>query len=112
MNLNSFTPANRPISRRNFLTRCGLLSAAALTAPAMFSGTSAKGAPSADAIPTALKKYPIGLELYSVRDELARDLPNTLTTVATMGYEVVEFYSPYYNWSLPYAKSVRSLMDD
>ena len=58
------------------------------------------------------KKYPIGLELYSVRNELARDLPNTLKTVSQMGYEVVEFYAPYFNWSLPHAKDVRALMDD
>ncbi|MBU6402747.1 MAG: sugar phosphate isomerase/epimerase, partial [Verrucomicrobia bacterium] len=34
----------------------------------------------------------MGLELYSVRDELARDLPGTLKAVASFGYEVVEFY--------------------
>ncbi len=58
------------------------------------------------------KKYPIGLELYSVRSELARDLPNTLRQVSQMGYEVVEFYAPYAHWSFPYAKEVRSRMDD
>ncbi len=58
------------------------------------------------------KKYPIGLELYSVRGELAKDLPGTLRAVAKIGYEAVEFYSPYYGWTIPYAKDVRSLMDD
>jgi sugar phosphate isomerase/epimerase len=58
------------------------------------------------------KKYPIGLELYSVRGELAKDLPGTLRAVAQMGYEVVEFYSPYFNWTLPYAKEVRTLLED
>ncbi len=58
------------------------------------------------------KRRPIGLELYSVRGELGRDLPNTLKAVAKMGYEVVEFYSPYFKWTLPYAKNVRSQMDD
>jgi len=57
-------------------------------------------------------KRPIGLELYSVRGELAKDLPNTLKTVAKMGYEVVEFYSPYSKWKPPYAKDVRTQMDD
>src|SRR5256885_5003589 len=60
----------------------------------------------------AIKKRPIGLELYSVRDELSRDLPNTLKTVAKFGYEVVEFYSPYFKWKLPYAKEVRTQLDD
>jgi len=55
---------------------------------------------------------PIGLELYSVRGELARDLPNTLKSVAKMGYEVVEFYAPYFKWTPPYAKEVRAQMDD
>ena len=47
-----------------------------------------------------------------MRSELARDLPNTLRTVSKIGYEVVEFYAPYYDWTMPYAKEVRSLMDD
>src|SRR5262249_35616006 len=50
--------------------------------------------------------------LYSVRGELARDLPNTLKTVAKTGYEVVEFYAPYFKWTAPYAKDVRTQMDD
>src|SRR5437588_7461751 len=58
------------------------------------------------------KHYPIGLELYSVRDELAKDLPGTVRAVAKMGYEVVEFFSPYYAWTPDYAKEVRKLMDD
>ena len=62
--------------------------------------------------PTGPKKYPIGLELYSVRGELAKDLPNTLKRVASIGYEVVEFYSPYFKWTPPYAKGVRAQMDD
>src|SRR6187397_2257874 len=58
------------------------------------------------------KKIPAGLELYSVRTELMRDLPGTVTAVAKMGYQVVEFYSPYFEWTPQYAKDVRKLMDD
>jgi sugar phosphate isomerase/epimerase len=29
-----------------------------------------------------------------------------------MGYEAVEFYSPYFNWTIPYCKEVRTMMDD
>lgn len=36
-------------------------------------------------------RIPIGLELYSVRDDLARDAYGTLKAVAKMGYEGVEF---------------------
>src|SRR5262249_48019563 len=91
--------------------------ASAVVPSVMAAGTMSLGAYAADAVaaapaPAATKKYPIGLELYSVRTELARDLPNTLNNVAKIGYEVVEFYAPYYDWSLPYAKTVRSQMDD
>ena len=58
------------------------------------------------------KRYPIGLELYSVRGELAKDLPGTLRTVAQAGYEAVEFYAPYMNWTVPYSKEVRMQLDD
>ena len=36
----------------------------------------------------------------------------TLKTVAKLGYEVVEFYSPYFKWTPAYAKDVRAQMDD
>ena len=58
------------------------------------------------------KKIPVGLELYSVRGELAKDLTGAVTAVAKMGYQVVEFFSPYYQWTEDYAKQVRKLMDD
>src|SRR6185369_8624059 len=60
----------------------------------------------------APKTYPIGLELYSVRRELARDLPATLRAVSQMGYQVVEFYAPYLGWTIPNAKDVRTQLDD
>ncbi len=73
----------------------------------------------AGALPFALKasaqgagKVPVGIELYTVRDQLARDLPGTVTAVAKMGYEVVEFYSPYFSWTPDKAKEVRKLLDD
>jgi len=58
------------------------------------------------------KHVPIGLELYSVRDELKADLMGTVRAVAQMGYECVEFYSPYYDWTPDYAKQVRKLLDE
>lgn len=99
------------ISRRNFLMLSGAVPAALIAGsiqPSAFAAEAAANEP-ASAIP---KKYPIGLELYSVRTELARDLSKTLQMVAKFGYEAVEFYAPYYDWSLPYAKTVRSQMDD
>jgi sugar phosphate isomerase/epimerase len=57
-------------------------------------------------------RVPVGIELYSVRGELMKDLPGTVTAVARMGYEVVEFYSPYSQWTVQQAKDVRTLLDD
>ena len=64
------------------------------------------------AIAGKAKRVPIGLELYSVRDELAKDLMGTVRAVAKQGYEVVEFYSPYAQWTPEYAHEVRKLLDD
>jgi sugar phosphate isomerase/epimerase len=79
------------LSRRSFLA----LSAAATIAPAL-----------------AAKNVPIGLELYSVRNELGKDLNGTVTAVAKMGYQVVEFYAPYFSWTSDQAKDIRKLMDN
>jgi sugar phosphate isomerase/epimerase len=57
-------------------------------------------------------KVPVGLELYSVRGELARDLLGTIATVGKMGYEVVEFYSPYMEWTVDRARDVRRALDE
>jgi sugar phosphate isomerase/epimerase len=71
----------------------------------------------AGAAPLALaaqtrKRIPVGIELFSVRDELAKDLTATVRAVAKIGYEAVEFFSPYYQWTPEYAKEVRKLLDD
>jgi sugar phosphate isomerase/epimerase len=58
------------------------------------------------------KSVPVGLELYSVRTELAKDLPGTVAAVGAMGYEIVEFYAPYLDWTVETAKSVRKVLDD
>jgi len=63
------------------------------------------------ALPVA-KHVPVGLELYSVRDELAKDPMGTVRAVAKMGYEVVEFYAPYYQWTTDQAKEMRKLLDE
>jgi len=38
---------------------------------------------------------PIGLELYTLRDQLVRDLPGTLKKVADIGYKEAEIYDLY-----------------
>ena len=42
-----------------------------------------------------MARIPIALQLYSVRDDCARDLPGVLKEVARMGYEGVEFAGYY-----------------
>jgi sugar phosphate isomerase/epimerase len=58
------------------------------------------------------KPIPLGLELYSVRDELDKDLMGTVRGVAKMGYQCVEFYGPYYEWTPDYARKVRAELDE
>jgi sugar phosphate isomerase/epimerase len=54
----------------------------------------------------------VGLELYSVRKELQRDPQATVRAVAKMGYQCVEFYAPYFQWSEDETKQMRKLLDD
>lgn len=60
----------------------------------------------------ASKSIPVGLELYSVRDALQKDPQGTVRAVAQMGYQAVEFYSPYFEWTDAQAKDMRKLLDD
>ncbi len=60
----------------------------------------------------ASKSIPVGLELYSVRDELKKDPEGTVRSVAQMGYQAVEFYAPYFQWSDEQARQMRKLMDE
>lgn len=55
-----------------------------------------------------MSDIPIGLQLYSVRDDCARDLPGVLAAVAGMGYVGVEF-AGYYGRT---AEELRHLLDD
>lgn len=98
-------------SRRGFLAASGL-AAAGFTTSMLAAGSRAIGAPSVSTKASAAKKIPIGLELYSVRGELGRNLEKTVRAVAKIGYEAVEFYAPYFQWSFPRAKEIRSLLDD
>jgi sugar phosphate isomerase/epimerase len=70
------------------------------------------GAASLTTFATAAKHFPVGLEMFSVRGELAKDPTATVRAVAKMGYEVVEFFAPYFDWTTDQAKDMRKLMDD
>ena len=60
----------------------------------------------------AAKSIPVGLELYSVREALKKDLEGTVRAVAQMGYQCVEFYGPYFDWTEAQTKQYRKLLDD
>ncbi len=53
-----------------------------------------------------MARIPIALQLYSVREDCAKDLPGTLEAVADMGYEGVEF-AGYYGRS---AKELKQML--
>lgn len=80
------------------ITRRGFLEASALSAAAVAFGQK--------------QPIPVGLEMYSVRKALGEDLMGTVRKVADLGYQDVEFYAPYYQWSSDQAKEVRKLLDD
>jgi len=61
---------------------------------------------------SASSSIPFGLELYSVREALKLDLEGTVRAVAQMGYQCVEFYAPYFEWTEGQAKQMRKLLDD
>jgi len=54
----------------------------------------------------------VGLELYSVREGLKTDVMGTVRGVGKLGYQCVEFYAPYYEWTVDYAKQVRKVLDE
>src|SRR6202051_50500 len=60
----------------------------------------------------AATSIPVGLELYSVRNALKDDLMGTVRTVAQMGYQCVEFYAPYFDWTEAQTKDMKKLLDD
>jgi sugar phosphate isomerase/epimerase len=91
------------LSRREFLAMAAGIPASAIVSAyaAGFSEMASGGA-----------KIPVGLELYSVREELKRDPESTIRAVAKMGYQCVEFYAPYFDWTEDQTKSMRRLLDD
>ncbi len=76
--------------RRDFLKQVGALSAVSLAAPGLLF-----------AAPAAPK---VGLQLYSLRDYIGKDVKGTLAKVAKAGYQTVETYGysrDKYFWGLP-----------
>lgn len=53
----------------------------------------------------------MGLEMYSVREALQKDPQGTVKAVAGMGYQGLEFYAPYFEWTPAQAKEMKALLD-
>ena len=61
---------------------------------------------------SASPAIPMGIEMYSVREALNKDAQAAVRAIAAMGYQGLEFYAPYYNWTQAQAKDMKKLMDD
>lgn len=85
------------MTRREFLKRSALGAAACVA-----------WNPAALFADVAGRKIPIGLQLYSLRKEAAKDLEGVIAAVGKMGYKGIEF-AGYHNRD---AKTLRKLLDD
>lgn len=54
----------------------------------------------------AVKQSPIGVQLYTVREQLAKDLPGTLAAIRKIGYGEVETYWDVYSHPAPELKRI------
>jgi sugar phosphate isomerase/epimerase len=90
-------------SRRKFLrlaavgTGAGLVGLDRLTPPQRLDKTPAKN-------------IPVGVQIYSVRQEAAKDLPKVIEAIGKIGYKGVEF-AGYYGWEKK-PHELRKLLDD
>jgi sugar phosphate isomerase/epimerase len=104
MEANMFLSASENFSRRQFLRMAAAGAGAGLVGLNHLAeaGKRLAGAPA--------KNIPVGVQLYSVREEAAKDLPKVLEAIGKMGYKGVEF-AGYYGWeSKP--RELRKLLDD
>lgn len=59
------------------------------------------------------RNLPVGLQLFTLRNDLEKDIPGTLKAVSKVGYRYVEFYVPFYfAWTPAFAREVRKSLDD
>jgi sugar phosphate isomerase/epimerase len=83
-------------TRREFIKQTGILSSAMLIAPAAL----------------FKPKYKLGLQLYTVNQEMAKDVKATLKTVASLGYKEVETYGFNKLYSGFEPKVYKQILDD
>src|SRR5262245_53871206 len=96
LNMKPYSPA---LTRRSFVRTCAVgASGLALGASALRAAQ--PGAPA--------RKIPIGLELYTLRDQCKTDLFGMLVAVSKIGYKGVEF-AGYHGHKAP---EIRKVLDD
>jgi len=93
------------VSRRGFIAKS--VAAAAMLASSA-DGASQDQKKKQRTMKRSRRRFPIGLQLYSVREDCKRDLPGTIAAVAKMGYKGVEF-AGYYDRT---AGQLRKMLDD
>jgi sugar phosphate isomerase/epimerase len=91
-------PPSRELTRRAFL-HGGALGVAGMAVSAGVART---------ARAAASRKIPVGLQLYSVREQCAKDLPGTLAAISRIGYSGVEFAGYHGHGAL----ELRRMLDD
>lgn len=95
--------SNNPnLSRRGFLATTASVAAVSVLGSGCAKEEERKSAS------MATGKIPIGVQVYSVRSVAEKDLAGTLTKIAKMGYQGVEF-AGYYGHG---AKEIRKMLDD
>lgn len=73
------------VTRRNFIINTSLAATAVLALPSLV---------------FTMDKKEIGLQLYTLRDELSKDVKSTLAKVAAAGFTTVETYGFFYKRSV------------
>lgn len=75
----------KKISRRQFLNRSAMGLGSALVLPGL-TATSGR--------PPFSTKLPLGFQVWTIKDDLVKDFPGTLSKMAALGYQTVEMCSP------------------
>lgn len=93
-------------SRRDFVRLAGLAAGACV----LGRGSLAALAADLPQVPPPSRKIPVGVQLYSVRNELKNDFSGVIEKIGKMGYQGVEF-AGYYGWEKK-PTELRKLLDD
>lgn len=101
-------PDSNPLDRRTFLRSAAGYSTLLLGGGSLLGACAASGAAAGGArAPADVATRPIGVQLYTVRDQLQADFAGTLERVAEIGYNELEF-AGYYDHS---PADVRNILD-